>query len=132
MRVIAPLLLLAVSQAATAAAGPTTTTLPGGFVDTTGKIGIFNTPGSGVQAIELASGKVVFQSNRVQRPLFVAEDRLYALAAVQAPAVRGLCFEWQPPWQGPRTGFRLIAFDLTESGETVLVSKTVALPQWAS
>src|SRR5260370_38996792 len=61
MRVIAPLLLLAACHAAQAADVPQPTALPGGFVDTTGQIGVFNTPSGGVQAIELATGKSFFQ-----------------------------------------------------------------------
>src|SRR5579872_3506655 len=129
MHIIAPLLLLAVTQAADV---PQPTALPGGFVDTTGKIGVFSTPNGGVQAIELATGKVIFQSKRAQRPLFLVGDRLVALAAVHAPVARGLCFEWQAPWDGPRNGFRFVTFDLAKVGEIVQVSETVALPEWAS
>jgi hypothetical protein len=132
MRVIAPLLLLAVGHAASAAEVPAPVVLPGGFVDATGQIGVFNTPSGGIQAVELATGKTFFQTHQAQRPLFLHGDRLYALAAVKAPVVRGLCFEWQPPWDGPRNGFRLVAFDLAQFGETVLESETVALPEWAS
>jgi hypothetical protein len=132
MRVIAPLLLLVVAHTALAADVTPPIALPGGFVDTTGRIGVFNTPTGGIQAVELASGKAFFQTNQAQRPLFIAGERLYALAAVQAPVVRGFCFEWQPPWDGPRTGFRLVAFDLSQLGERVLESETIAVPEWAS
>src|SRR5258708_37154117 len=84
MRVIAPLVLLAACQVATAADMPSPIALPGGSVDTTGQIGIFNTPGGGIQAVELAAGKVFFQTHQAQRPLFLAGNRLYALATVKA------------------------------------------------
>ena len=132
MRVIVPLLLLIACQAAAAAEVPQPVALPGGFVDATGQVGIFNTAGGGVQAVEMAAGKSFFQTNQAQRPLFVLGDRLYALAAVKAPVIRGLCFEWQSEWEGPRTGFRLVAFDLAQFGEVALKSETVELPEWAS
>jgi hypothetical protein len=132
MRLVAPVLLLVVVQTASAAELPRPTPLPGGFVDATGQIGVFNTPRGGVQAVELATGKSFWQSQQAQRPLFVSDQRLFALAAVQAPVVRGLCFEWRPQCQGPHNGFRLVAFDLAQFGQVALESETVALPEWAS
>ena len=35
-----------------------------------------NTPSGGVQTIELASGKVIWQTNQAQRPLCVADGKL--------------------------------------------------------
>src|SRR5947209_2776947 len=107
MNVIGPLFLLVACQTTAIADVPASFPLPCGFADKTGQIGVFNTPIGGVQAVELATGKAFFQTSAVQRPLFLAGDRLYALAAVKAPTIRGLCFEWLPPWDGPRTGFRL-------------------------
>jgi hypothetical protein len=128
MHLLAPLLLLAAAHAEVAQPTP----LPGGFVDPSGRIGIFNTPGGGIQAVELATGKRFWQTDQAQRPLFVAAGRVFALAAVRPPVVRGLCFEWHPEWDGPRNGFRLVAFDPTQPGRVVLESEPVALPEWAS
>jgi hypothetical protein len=125
-------MLLALCQVAHAADVPQPAALPGGFVDASGKIGVFNMADGGVQAIELATGKILLQSQRVQRPLFLDGDRLVGLQAVHAPVVRSFCFEWQPPWDGPRNGFRLVTLDTAKSGELVQVSETVALPEWAS
>ena len=133
MHILAPLLLLAAGQAAPAVEIPQPLALPNGFVDPSGRFGIFNTPSGGVQVVELATGKSFFQTNEAHRPLFFLGDRLYALAAVKAPpAIRALCFEWQPLWDGPRNGFRLVAFDLAQFGDRVLESATIALPEWAS
>jgi hypothetical protein len=132
MHILAPLLLLAAAQTAPAVDIPQPLTLPNGFVDPSGRFGIFNTPSGGVQVVELATGKPFFQTNQAKRPLFFAGDRLYALEAVKAPIIRSLCFEWRPAWDGPRNGFRLVAFDLAQFGDRVLESETVALPEWAS
>jgi hypothetical protein len=128
MHLVAPLLLLAAAHVEV----PQPTPLPGGFADPDGRIGVFNTPRGGIQAVELATGKSFWHTEQAKRPLFVADGRVYALAAVRAPVARGLCFEWHPAWDGPRNGFRLVAFDLTRFGEPVLESETVALPEWAS
>jgi len=128
MHLFAPLLLLAAAHVEV----PQPTPLPGGFVDPTGRIGIFNTPGGGIQAVELATGKSFWQTDHAQRPLFVAAGRVFALAAVHAPVLRGLCFEWHPEWDGPPNGFRLVAFDLRQPDRIVVESEAVALPEWAS
>src|SRR5947209_2389186 len=119
MRLFSLLLIPLFANAAAASDIPHPTPLPGGFVDTTGQIGIFNTPGGGIQAIKLSTGESFWQSNQAQRPLFIADNRLYALASVQVLSAL------------PRNGFRLVAFDLADSGKIVLESETVAFPEWA-
>lgn len=132
MRLAVALLLLAAVSTASAADLPRPAPLPGGFVDPIGPIGVFNAPDGGVQTVEFATGQSFWQSQQAQRPLFLIGSRLFALAAVQAPVVRHFGFEWRPPWDGPRNGFRLVAFDLAQFGQVVLQSETVALPEWAS
>lgn len=83
--------------------------LPGGGVATpAGKVGFFPNTSGGIDALDLASGKVLWSSNDANRPLLATEDRLFA--------------------QRQNSIFSLDAQD----GKRVFEAKPIGLPGWAS
>src|SRR5258708_1768646 len=55
--------------------------LPGGGVaDPAGKVGFFPSKAGGIDALELASGKLLWSSKDADRPLVATADRLFAQA----------------------------------------------------
>src|SRR5438876_524457 len=87
-------LLLAASRAAAAAPPPPTMLpLPGGAVaEPTGRTGFL--PGAaGLEAIDLATGDVLWHSAEAQRPLLLDGGRLYAQAGGKRNRLRVLAFD---------------------------------------
>ena len=84
--------------------------LPGGGVaDPTGKIGFFPNTSGGIDALDLATGKLLWATKDANRPLLATEDRLFA--------------------QRQNSIFIL---DTTQEGKRLFESKPIALPEWAS
>jgi hypothetical protein len=52
--------------------------LPGGIADSSGKTGYLSNPQGGIDAVDLASGKVLWHSDQASHPLLIYKDRLYA------------------------------------------------------
>jgi hypothetical protein len=87
--------------------------LPAGIADPAGRTGYVANPAGGIDAIDLVTGDVLWQTTEAQRPLLAAGERLYAQAGVK------------------RNRLRVLAFDLAHKGEVVLESDAVVLPAWA-
>jgi hypothetical protein len=106
--------------------------LPGGITDAEGRTGFFATPEGGIDAVDLATGQVLWQTVEAQRPLFVRDDRLYAVAAVKKKRPwRFLGFKLNDPPPGPH-GFCVRAFAVHDEGNLVLESDVVDMPEWVS
>jgi hypothetical protein len=102
-----PLLTVALFvPVATPAAPP----FPGGLLDSTGRT-VYASTASGILAIDLTRGDVLWRTELARVPMFVAGDRLYALAARDNRLV-------------------VRAFDLADKGEKVFESDAVDLPRW--
>lgn len=86
--------------------------LPAGIADPEGNIGYFSSADDGIEAIHLATGKVLWQTHEAQRPLFLDGDHLLAQAGVK------------------RNRLRILRLDRT-SGECDLESDPVVFPAWA-
>lgn len=87
--------------------------LPGGGVaDPAGKVGYFPSSGGGIVALDLDTGKRLWETKEANRPLLAAATRLYA----QAPA--------------GQNQMRVRTFD--DRGKIVKESKTITFPDWVS
>jgi hypothetical protein len=109
------LLLLTVEAPAVlhaAPASPRVVVLPAGIADTAGEIGYFASAAGGIEAIDLTTGEVRWESIEAQRPLLIANGRLLAQAGTR------------------RNRLRVLAFDLAKNGECVFESDAVVLPSW--
>jgi hypothetical protein len=94
-----------------AAPAPKPILLPGGLADPGGRIGYLSSAVGGIEAIELKTGEVLWESIEAQRPLLLTGSRLIAQAGVK------------------RNRLRILVFDAL-SGECLLESDPVVLPGW--
>ncbi|HEY7428457.1 MAG TPA: hypothetical protein VH682_29765 [Gemmataceae bacterium] len=85
--------------------------LPAGIADPTGHTGYFASANGGIDAIDLATGKVLWQTHEAQRPLLLDGEYLLAQAGVK------------------RNRLRILRLDRT-SGECDLESDPVVFPAW--
>jgi hypothetical protein len=86
--------------------------LPCGIADPAGRTGFFASVSGGIDAVDLKTGELLWETTEAQRPLLLAGTRLLAQAGVQ------------------RNRLRILAFDLTQNGACVLESDPVVLPGW--
>jgi hypothetical protein len=107
---LAAVLLLALSDAP---GEPRVATFPGGLLSGTGRAAYLGT-GRGLLALDLTTGAAMWRSEESHRPLFVAGDRLYALALSDGNEVR------------------VLGHDLGQRGERAFRSGAVILPRWAA
>lgn len=116
-RRLGSLLLLSLLGSPLAPAAPpsppaASTLLPEGIADAAGRTGFFTSAAGGIEAIDLANGKVLWQTHEAQRPLLLDGNHLLAQAGVK------------------RNRLRILRFDLTRQGECDLESDPVVLPAW--
>ena len=98
---------------APAPVGVTPVALPGGGVaDPAGKVGFVPNPGGGIDALDLATGHLLWDTREAPRPLLATADRLFT----QAPAGRAAYQVW------------VVVLDTTRKGKRVLRSRPVAFP----
>jgi hypothetical protein len=118
MRQLLPILFLLVGSATTLAQEPPArrpvrpALLPAGIAGPAGRTGFFANATEGIDAVDLATGRRVWQTREAQKPLFVLNDRLYAQAGLK------------------RNRLRILAFDLTAAGRVDLETDPVVLPRW--
>lgn len=86
---------------------------PGGLLGGSRRVAYVST-GKGLLAVDLATGDALWRSGESHRPLFVAGDRLYALALSGGNEVR------------------VVGHDLGRRGERVFRSGAVILPRWGA
>jgi hypothetical protein len=85
--------------------------LPQGLADAKGHVGYFAGV-AGVEAIDLANGKVLWQTLEAQRPLLIDGDHLLAQAGIK------------------RNRLRILSLDLKRGGECDLESDPIVFPAW--
>jgi len=91
--------------------------LPGsGVADPDGKVAYVPNTGGGIDALDLATGKRLWQTNAAPRPLLATADRLFA----------------EVPVKGKGHQVRIIVLDTTQEGKKVLESQPVSFPDWVS
>jgi hypothetical protein len=91
--------------------------LPGGGVaDPAAKFGYVPGTGGGIDAIDLASGKIIWTTKDANRPLLATAERLFA----------------QAPVPGKANQVRIVVFDTTDKGKKLRVSEPVTFPDWVS
>ena len=88
--------------------------LPCGVTDPQGRTGFVANAAGGIDALDLATGDVLWSVSEASRPALAEDDRLFAWAAVKAN--------------------RLVvrAFDRTREGRRLLETEPVALPDWVN
>jgi hypothetical protein len=88
--------------------------LPGGGVtDAAGKVGFFPNKSGGIDALDLATGKLLWASKEASRPLAVVDNRLIAQS-------------------GTGNQVRFVVFDTANQGKAAGESKPVKLPDWVA
>jgi hypothetical protein len=90
---------------------PAESSIPGGLLDPTGRAAYFSSS-TGIDAVALANGELMWSTNQAQVPLLVAGDRLFALALTD------------------RNVLHVCAFDLANRGKRTYQSVPVELPAW--
>jgi hypothetical protein len=91
--------------------------LPGpGVADPAGKIGYFPSVSGGIDALDLATGKLLWTSKDAGRPLLATADRLFAHKDVA----------------GKANQFRLVVLDATKGGKKLVETEPITLPYWVS
>jgi outer membrane protein assembly factor BamB len=88
---------------------------PAGVVEAAGKIGFVTNVDGGIDALDLESGKVLWQTAAASRPLLAFASRLFAQAAVKDKA----------------NSVRVLVFD-AGNGKKLLESEPIVLPEWVS
>ena len=97
--------------ASAAAAGPL---LPCGVADPGGRTGFVANAHGGIDAVDLATGDLLWDVDGAKRPALAVDDRLYAWAPVDG------------------NGLRVVAFDRAQGGRRLLESEPVTFPDWVS
>lgn len=91
---------------------PSPQLLPQGIADAKGHIGYVAGASGGIEALDLATGKVLWQNQEAQRPLLLDGDHLLAQAGVK------------------RNRLRILRLDLKRDGECDLESDPIVFPAW--
>jgi outer membrane protein assembly factor BamB len=92
---------------------PASQPLPGGVADPDGKVGFVTGADGGIDALDLASGKVLWTSKVTQRAVAVDGKHLLALASVA----------------GKGNALQVVTLDATD-GKKLAVSDPVTFPDW--
>lgn len=82
---------------------------PGGLADAAGETGFIANPKGGLDAVNLATGEVLWHSDAASYPLVLHKDRLYAQERYDANPMR------------------IVALNLREKGKRILVSDPIEL-----
>ena len=91
--------------------------LPGGSVaDPDGKVGFVPNTAGGIDALDLASGKLLWDTKEAPRPLLATADRLFA----------------QAPIGGKANQVRFVVLDTTRKGKRLVESQPLSFPGWVS
>jgi hypothetical protein len=90
--------------------------LPKGVADPSGHTGFVSNPSGGIDAINLTTGKLLWQVSAIQRPLIVTGNRLFSLA----------------PEEKRGHAARVEVLDVNRQGEKILASDPVVFPAWVS
>jgi hypothetical protein len=88
--------------------------LPGGTVEPEGKIGYVTNPDGGIDAVNLQTGELLWDTKEANRPLVAFQQKLVAWSALP----------------GKANSIRIAVFD--GKGKRLLQSDPVVFPEWAS
>ncbi len=94
---------------------PKTLAIRGGLLDLDAGIAYLTLPRGGIDAVEMATGKILWSSQAVSRPLALQGKRLVALSP-----------------ETMANSLRLVVLDCSQKGKILLQSEPVVLPSWAS
>ncbi len=86
--------------------------MPAGIADTEARIGFFASAAGGIEAIDLAKGKVLWQTHEGQRPLLLDGDHLLAQAGTK------------------RNRLRILRLNIKHNGDCDFESDPLVLPAW--
>jgi hypothetical protein len=86
--------------------------LPSGIADLAGRTGFFASATGGIECLDLASGKVLWQTHEAQRPLLRDGDHLLAQAGTK------------------RNRLRILRLDVKRNGECDFESDPLVFPAW--
>jgi hypothetical protein len=86
--------------------------LPCGVADPGGRTGFVANAHGGIDAVDLATGELLWEADGAKRPALADDDRLFAWAPVNA------------------NGLRVLSFKRTEGGRRLLESAPVVFPDW--
>lgn len=86
--------------------------LPEGLSDAEGRIGYFASAADGIEAVDLANGKVLWHTHEAQRPLLLDGDHLLAQAGTK------------------RNRLRILRLDVKRNGECDFESDPLVFPPW--
>jgi hypothetical protein len=112
-----PLLLGAPVLAAPApAASGAPLSIPGGVADPAGKTGYVANDKGGIDALDLATGELLWSTREAPRPLIAFGNKLAA----------------QAPVEGKANQVRVVVLDASAKGRRLLESDPVAFPDWVS
>ncbi len=89
---------------------------PNGVADRDGKAGYVHAAAGGVEALDLATGKVLWNFTEPCRPLALMGDRLVCQAAEK----------------GKANAIRLMMLDVRDKGKVLLRSDPITFPDWVS
>jgi hypothetical protein len=90
--------------------------IPGGVADLAGKVGYVQTPKGGVDALDLETGKVLWSTTEVARPVALVKQGLVV----------------QVEEKGKANAVRLAVLDVTNKGQRGRVSDVIQFPDWVS
>ena len=88
--------------------------LPCGVADPGGRTGFVANAHGGIDAVDLATGDLLWDVDAAKRPALAEDDRLYAWAPVHG------------------NGLRVTAFDRAKGGRPLLESEPVVFPDWVN
>lgn len=86
--------------------------MPEGIADSEGRVGYFASSSDGIEAVDLANGKVLWHTHEAQRPLFLDGDHLLAQAGTK------------------RNRLRILRLDVKRNGECSFESDPLVFPPW--
>jgi hypothetical protein len=109
---ICRLVTVALTVCAAAASAPAAQILPCGVTDPGGRTGFVANSHGGIDAVDLATGELLWDVDGAKRPALADDDRLFVWAPVKA------------------NGLRVLAFKRTEGGRRLLESEPVVFPDW--
>jgi hypothetical protein len=112
---VAPILAVATKGGDSKIDGPTAA-IPGGVADAEGNTGYVSNPAGGIDAVNLKTGKLLWDTKAAAKPLALDQDRLVAEANVQ----------------GKANSIRIVVLDTTRKGKSLLESKPIVFPEWVS
>jgi outer membrane protein assembly factor BamB len=120
LRILPALVLLVYCERAVAAGAKETDTaaviLPGGVADAAGKTGYLANDKGGIDAVNLETGELLWDSKEPGKPLIVRDQRLII----------------QVPVKDKPNQVRILALDVSKKGKRVLESKPVVFPDWVA